>query len=132
MAITGTEIRVDRARWMDGRRAGAIGVALVVTLAAGVLLGRVTAPTAPAATRVTTVSTRWIDSTSVRDDVMRGMNAIGATAPSLAGYLETTSIRAQVMDAMNGLSSPPVTDGFVFGSSVRPDVMRAMNEIPAG
>jgi hypothetical protein len=128
MAITGTEIRVQRTSWFDGRRAGLVGAALVIMLVAGFLVGRDTAPTSTSSA-TTVVSTRWIDDTSVRNDVMDAMNGIAAVQAPAVRYLDTASVRQQVMDHMNDLSAPPAAAGFTFGTSVRPAVMEHMNEL---
>ena len=128
MVISGTEIRVQRASWFEARRAGLVGAALVLTLAAGHMIGRDSAPSATT-TGTVAVSTRWIDDTSVRNEVMEAMNGVAVARAPMAGYLETGSVGPQVMEHMNDLSLPPGLAGFKFGNSVQPAVMKHMNEL---
>jgi len=130
MAITGSDIRVRRAPALDARRAALIGTALVITLAGGVLVGRATAPTAPPVSSPI-VSTRWIDDSSVRTDVMQAMNGIRVVATPVAAPLDIEAVRQQVMDHMNQMRIAPAAAGFEFGTSVTSDVMRHMNELLA-
>ena len=130
MAITGSEIGIQRIPSFAGRRTLLLAAALVVALGAGVLVGRETAPTAPATTTAT-VSTRWIDDASVRTDVMEAMNGISVEATPVATPIDIEAVRQQVMDHMNQLRIAPAAAGFEFGTSVTTDVMRHMNELLA-
>ena len=129
MAITGSEIRVRRTPSFDVQRAALIAAALVLALAIGTVVGRATAPTAPR-TDSSVVSTRWIDDTSVRTDVMRAFNGIDVDAVAPLPHLDIESVRQRVMDEMNGLASPSTTLS-PTRSSVRTAVMRHMNQLLA-
>jgi hypothetical protein len=108
MSVTGTDIRLKAAP--SAGRGFVLAALLLVTLAAGFVIGRQTTPTAETpATAERVISTTWLDDTpAVRSEVMQAMNEVPIV---VAPWLDTMSTTASVMRHMNHVERPAVATG---------------------
>ena len=127
MSITGTEIRVKAFPRMTSPQIAALAGVLLLALASGLVLGRVTSPGSETnvAASEAVISTRWLDETpAFQEGIMARMNELPVGTSSFIGAAETP---LSVMSHMNELATPG------HGSApVGVRVMRHMNQILTG